>query len=629
MRRLAQALQCHDRSLMDANLSNGLVADSTRAVLADSKSSKQAQGRSNVPLETTGQQSASPAVEGEESTPTFQQALDKTLTAADTQPQATPLEDNWASTQAEEPRDGTASILGSGIVRSRKAALSTRSADLSTTAQTPGARQGRRPVTSQASPSGPQTQTQTQDGPADTDNKDPVPHRQDVAESDGTEPGVQIGQPAAWPEASVAASVSEVEVQDSPTPTAAEPVSGQGSKASRVGRTRVAGDSSVPVGKPLQQSPQGETATKTQEAPNTVATATDRPIADLSPAPGRPEGQDDTKSETSELDLQASSGLTSTTSVESELTVQSLGKVASQVHPDGQGLSMTIELRGSQGPSLDAARDTTDAGRTTSAAGAAKVAGGTDGQRSTETTQEIRLSGQTTDAGSASPDGPSHASSVYLSGQGLTLKDHLAATGHDGPSATQTQIWPNAGLSVEPLTDLNNATGGRIDGSTGVNSTGSDGPSVQEQVVSSIRGAVGTQTHQLSVELNPPELGKVLIHFEQQDHSVSGTLQVDNRATRAEIEQALPQIIQNLQDSGIQVKRLDVTLSDQYQQTFRDGSLADMYQGHSGQQDQGRAWPYTEQVSYLSDDPATSGVSTEPAGPQVAMGTNGSINLLM
>ena len=698
---------------MNANLANALAADSTHAVLADSKSAKRAQGRSHLPLEATGQQSAKSVVQADESTPTFRQALDKTLTVADILPQATPLEDNRASAQAEKPVDGAVSILGSGVVRSRKPTGSAGSADLSTDTQTHSARQGRRPVTREASPAGSKTQvkakTQTEDAPTETDNKDPVPSRQEAAQSQGTDPGEQIGPPAAWPEASASVSVSAVEVQDSPAPTAAEPVSDQGSKASRVGRTRVAaapstenaagtvaGDSTVPVDGPLRQAPQGGTATKTQQGPSTVATAADRPSADPSSTPGGPEDPDDTQSGTPEVDLQAASaltidsagslsgqatarvtyaprrtseaagqpqardpagnlrlevstqqrdisgdaslGVTSKTSVdsskgqgqamESELTVQPSDKVVSQVRADGQGLSMTAELR-SQGHSLDAARDTTDAGRRTSAAGSVKVATGTDGQRSTETTQETRLSGQAADAGSANADGPGRASSVYLAGQGLTLKDHLTAAGHDGPSTPQTQVWPNAGLSVEPLTALNNATSGRIDGSAAVNPTGGDAPSIQEQVVSSIRGAVETQTHQLSVELNPPELGRVLIQFEQHDHSISGTLQVDNRATRAEIEQALPQIVQNLQDSGIQVKRLDVQLSDQYQQAFRDSSLADMYQGHSGQQDQGRAWPYAEQVGYLGDDPATSSVSTGSAGPRVAIGANGSIDLLM
>jgi flagellar hook-length control protein FliK len=131
------------------------------------------------------------------------------------------------------------------------------------------------------------------------------------------------------------------------------------------------------------------------------------------------------------------------------------------------------------------------------------------------------------------------------------------------------------------------------------------------------------------VELNPPELGKVLIRFEQQEGSLTGLLEVDNRATADDIKQSLPQIIQNLRDSGIQVKRLDVMLNDQYQQPSRDSAFADMYQGRSGQQDQGRPWPYTDQAVYPNGSPDTAAVSSEPAQSQVSISTNGSINLLM
>jgi hypothetical protein len=120
-----------------------------------------------------------------------------------------------------------------------------------------------------------------------------------------------------------------------------------------------------------------------------------------------------------------------------------------------------------------------------------------------------------------------------------------------------------------------------------------------------------------------------LIRFEQQEGSLIGLLEVDNRATAADIEQSLPQIIQNLQDSGVQVKRLNVMLNDQYQQPSRDSAFSDMYQGRSGQQDQGRPWPYTDQAVYPNSSPDTAAVSPESAHSEVSLGTNGSINLLM
>jgi flagellar hook-length control protein FliK len=222
--------------------------------------------------------------------------------------------------------------------------------------------------------------------------------------------------------------------------------------------------------------------------------------------------------------------------------------------------------------------------------------------------------------------------SVELSkdqGQGVPQKDPVRVAKHDGASTVQTQIWPNAGLVVESLTDLGGPISGQIDDSMMQQLVEKNRLSLHGQVVSSIRGALETQTHRLSVELNPPELGKVLIRFEQQEGRLTGLLEVDNRATAADIKQALPQIIQNLQDSGIQIKHLDVMLNDQNQRSSRDSALADMYQGRSGQQDQGRPWSSADQAVYPNSTPDTAAVSPESARPQVSIGTDGSINLLM
>ena len=53
-------------------------------------------------------------------------------------------------------------------------------------------------------------------------------------------------------------------------------------------------------------------------------------------------------------------------------------------------------------------------------------------------------------------------------------------------------------------------------------------------------------------------------------------MEVSKTETRYEIERALPHIIQNLSDSGIQVKRLEVMLTDQgEQQPYKEQLLQD------------------------------------------------------
>jgi flagellar hook-length control protein FliK len=93
------------------------------------------------------------------------------------------------------------------------------------------------------------------------------------------------------------------------------------------------------------------------------------------------------------------------------------------------------------------------------------------------------------------------------------------------------------------------------------------------------------ENQQITIRLNPPELGKVFIKFQEQDAQITGLLEVDKTQTRYEIEQALPQIIRDLADCGIAIKRLEVLLSGREQseqQAFKDQSLQN---GWAQQQD--------------------------------------------
>jgi flagellar hook-length control protein FliK len=120
----------------------------------------------------------------------------------------------------------------------------------------------------------------------------------------------------------------------------------------------------------------------------------------------------------------------------------------------------------------------------------------------------------------------------------------------------------------------------KISGNT--NSDVSIGSQIQESIHSSFQS--GNQ--QIVVRLNPPELGKVAIKFTEQGDDVAGLLQVDKPQTREQIQQALPEIIQNLQNSGIQIKRLEVTLTNQQEQytTSKDQSSTAGQDGFPEQQ---------------------------------------------
>ncbi|MEN6385774.1 MAG: hypothetical protein ABFD79_11335, partial [Phycisphaerales bacterium] len=76
------------------------------------------------------------------------------------------------------------------------------------------------------------------------------------------------------------------------------------------------------------------------------------------------------------------------------------------------------------------------------------------------------------------------------------------------------------------------------------------------------------------------------IKFTEENYTLTGVLSVDKPTTKHEIQQTLPEVIQNLQESGINIKKIEVVLSgNQEQQTMKDQSSMS---GHNwaGQQNQ-------------------------------------------
>jgi flagellar hook-length control protein FliK len=116
---------------------------------------------------------------------------------------------------------------------------------------------------------------------------------------------------------------------------------------------------------------------------------------------------------------------------------------------------------------------------------------------------------------------------------------------------------------------------------------------IGKQVLESIHNSYTQEgrNQQITVQLNPPELGKVLIKFQEQDSQITGLLEVSKTQTRVEIEQLIPQIVRSLQESGIQIKRFDVTLTQGEQSG--QGSLKEQTLQNGFAQQQGSADSYT------------------------------------
>ena len=130
---------------------------------------------------------------------------------------------------------------------------------------------------------------------------------------------------------------------------------------------------------------------------------------------------------------------------------------------------------------------------------------------------------------------------------------------------------------------------------TTANGSSSDTASaIREQICQSVPASIQQGNSQITIHLHPPELGRVSVKFSEQGNELTGLLEATNPQTRAEIRQAIPEIIRSLEQSGISVKSIDVTLSDlprqPAQESLRDNSSGDLWQqfGNQGFQNTGQ-----------------------------------------
>ncbi len=88
----------------------------------------------------------------------------------------------------------------------------------------------------------------------------------------------------------------------------------------------------------------------------------------------------------------------------------------------------------------------------------------------------------------------------------------------------------------------------------------SPGNTLAGQITESMQTAVRGSARELVVQLHPAELGRIAIRFRQDGDQLIGMIQVSQRQVRADIEQAIPQILQNLEQAGTQIRRIDVEI---------------------------------------------------------------------
>ena len=213
-------------------------------------------------------------------------------------------------------------------------------------------------------------------------------------------------------------------------------------------------------------------------------------------------------------------------------------------------------------------------------------------------------------------------------------KNRGSSTSNDSSDSDLEQILSHNNPQT-PVTEQspNSAAGAKTAALPGQTSPSSVSAEIGKQILESIHSSLSQQgqNQQITIRLNPPELGKVFIKFDEQDSQIIGLLEVSKSQTRIEIQQALPQIIQNLQDSGIQIKRLEVVLSEAEQpeqEALKDQSLQN---GWTQQHDSTNSHldvnnPDTNGINeWLMNNNSYENISEL----QEALTTDGSINMLI
>jgi flagellar hook-length control protein FliK len=82
-----------------------------------------------------------------------------------------------------------------------------------------------------------------------------------------------------------------------------------------------------------------------------------------------------------------------------------------------------------------------------------------------------------------------------------------------------------------------------------------------KQISEALEASAARDGQEIVIRLDPPHLGKVCVKLRMDGNEVRGTLDVENPRTLNQLQREAPNIIERLADVGIEMKRMDVSLS--------------------------------------------------------------------
>ena len=144
----------------------------------------------------------------------------------------------------------------------------------------------------------------------------------------------------------------------------------------------------------------------------------------------------------------------------------------------------------------------------------------------------------------------------------------------------------NGSQNISSVANVSNTTALNPTGPAGkMNNTGNISASTPgEQIIQNLKSNPVVPDRQINISLNPPELGRIRITFQQTDGEITGLLEVEKAQARYDVEKSLPQIIASLQENGVQVQRINVVLDEQSQSNQPKNSFAGDFEGTEKQE---------------------------------------------
>jgi flagellar hook-length control protein FliK len=145
---------------------------------------------------------------------------------------------------------------------------------------------------------------------------------------------------------------------------------------------------------------------------------------------------------------------------------------------------------------------------------------------------------------------------------------------------------------------------------------------VADQIAAHLRATMGRDGQQVVIQLNPPELGRVKLTLLAEGKDLRGELKVSKPETLDQLRLEAPNLFRQLADSGVHVRRLDMSLDDQGLQQ-QSNWLA--REGERQEQEGPGQWPEPQAQEFSPEQGPSHG--TSGTTPQVVYGSDGSLNL--